>query len=442
MGSELDHSNPGGMSSTAASGNVAVASAANENAAPMAAFAADAVDTYLKARQSLVSWVAALSKPIRRPRDLQLLTQLDYTLCWQIITVTRSQGLEGAAHVPGPVSLKRIIAESKRQKLPERVIEILQEGLQQYYDAAKAHADTRAGFGSMIAAVTSGEAIELSTRKSAYRSESEIWGRQLGVIHQLVAFTARPGPSTATSLLVSSSLNCRRLRPNAARSFWGYYQPPEGSSGEVQFQPFEEEAFEALGAPLMPRFCSTPMPKLRMVRHENGWTHAEVDGDGIGRRSAVDLVFGVRWPSDSLIEGIESPYAATTSARLSSPTELLVMDLLVHRPSFGEVEPRLLVHANSPGSNRLVVARQVQQLQLGAEITRLVSTPEGFQDPDAARAPEIIDYLAGRESLVLSEFDCFRVRIPFPVLNSVVRIYFAVGAWLGRPALVFSQRGC
>jgi hypothetical protein len=398
------------------------------SSAPIAVFTAQAVDAYLKARESLVAWVRAFPKPIRRPRDLQLVSQLDYTLCWQIITVTKSAGLGGAAYIPGPVSLKRMIAESQRQRLPEEVVATLKEGLGQFYDAAKAHADSRAGFGSMIAAVTSGDSIELSTRKNAYRFESEIWGRQLGVIHQLVAITARPTPSTVSSLLVSSSLNCRRLRPNAARSFWGYYEPPEGPAIEANFQPFEEEAFKSLGAPLMPQFCSSPLPKLRMAHYDNGWTHAEVEEDGIGRRSAVDVVFGVRLPQDILTEGIQTPYAATTSARLSSPTELLVMDLMVHRPSFGEIEPQLIVHANSPGSNRLAVARQVQQLQIDAPINRLVSTPEGFQDRDAVRAPEIVQYLIDREPLTLTDYDCFRVRIPFPVLNSVVRLYFEVGA--------------
>jgi hypothetical protein len=427
---ELEQSVAGELMSTRASnnaGDTGSGHARSETTAPIASFTADAVKAYLKARDSLVSWVMALPKPIRRPRDLQLLTQLDYTLCWQIITVTKSQGLEGAAHVPGPVSLKRMIAESKRQKLPEQAIEILTHGLQQYYDAAKTYADTRAGFGSMLAAVTTGETIELSTRKSAYRSESEIWGRQLGIIHQMVGFSARPTPSTMSSLLISSSLNCRRLRPNAGRSFWGYFQSPEGPSSEANFQPFEEQAFHALGAPLMPQFCSSPLPRLRMVRYDNGWTHAEVEGDGLGRRSAVDVAFGVKSPLDPLNEGIDTPYAVTTSARLSSPTELLVMDLMVHRPSFGEVEPQLLVHANSPGSNRLAVARQVQQLHVGAEITSLESTIEGFADTDATRAPQIVQYLIDRERLILSEFDCYRVKIPFPVLNSVVRLYVDVG---------------
>ena len=427
MGDKTNHSRTSDLAGATVSIKSEAGRGVSHSTAPLAAFAADAVDAYLKARQALILWVQALPQSIRRPRDLQLLTQLDYTLCWQIITVTKSEGVGGAAHVPGPVSLKRIIAESRRQKMPEHLIAILLEGLQQYYDAAKSHSDTRAGFGSMIAAVTMGDTIELSTRKSAYRSESEIWGRQLGVIHQMVAFTARPSPSTMTSVLISSSLNCRRLRPNAGRSFWGYYQAPEGPSSELNFHPFEEEAFEALGAPLMPQFCSSPLPKLRMVRYDNGWTHAEVDGDGLGRRSAVDVAFGIRSPLDPLNEGIETPFAATSSARLSTPTELLVLDMMVHRPSFGEAEPQLLIHANSPGANRLIVARQVQQLQLGAVITPLSSTPEGFADPDAVRASEIVEYLAGREKLTLSEFDCYRVRIPFPILNSVVRLYVEVG---------------
>lgn len=393
----------------------------------MAEFHADAIGAYGRARTAINTWLSAFPNAVRRPRDLQLATELDYTLCWQIMTVVKSEGVGAAAHVPGPVSLKRMVAESRRQKLPEKAISILQEGLGQFYAAAKVHADSRAGFGNMIAAVTSTDPIELSARKAAYRAESDIWGMQIGVYHQMVVFSARPTSETMTALLVTSKLNFRRLRPNASRSLWGFYTDPTGQI-EGNDRPLDEAAFSLYHAPLIPRFCSDPLPKIRMVRHDNDWTFCELDGDGIGRQSAVDMSFGLRSQCDPLLEGIENRFAAASAVRLSNPAELLVLDILVHRPSFGVAQPQLLVHANSPDCHRLSVARQVQQLPIDAKVIHLRSDLEGFRDRDVARAPEIAEYLIHQSQLNLDEMDLFRVKVPFPILNSIVKLYFEIGA--------------
>jgi hypothetical protein len=391
---------------------------------------AQASEAYAEARRALAAWVRSLGAPIKRPRDLQLATQLDYKLCWQVVTVINSEVAEGAPHVPGPVSLKRMLAESKRQRLAEAVVVGLRQGLERFHDAAKSHADTRAGFGSMIAALTSRDVIDVQPRRNAYRAESEIWGTQLDTYHMLCVFTGRPTRGTYSGLSCSTQVGLRRLRPTANRRIWGFHRDPAAGAPQVDpaAQAIDAAAFREYGAPLLPEFCSNPMPRFRVVSGDDGWSFTELNVEGIGRKTAVDLAFGSRVASEPLMAGLETPHAAAATALFFMPAAMFVMDVLLHRPTFGRPEPKLMIHANGQGIHQLSTARRATPLPIDASVVRLPVEDEALYDPEVPKAPEIARRLLDTAGMPPSEFDAYRVKVPYPILHSVIRMYFEVGS--------------
>jgi hypothetical protein len=160
-----------------------------------------------------------------------------------------------------------------------------------------------------------------------------------------------------------------------------------------------------------------------MRTDEEGWSTCELAGGSIGRLSDMDLAFG------TISRGVETPQDADgrpwlgSNVLFTTPTGLLVSDLLVHRPTLGHVRPELLVFANTPGSDAPSAVRRFA-LPLRERITELGRADRLPTSADEPKLCEMLRHACERVGWDAAEFDAFRVRIQFPVLHSVVRVYF------------------
>ena len=91
------------------------------------------------------------------------------------------------------------------------------------------------------------------------------------------------------------------------------------------------------------------MPHLRTVRGLDGWIYYELDHGQIGRTSAVDLALGGIARDVPMTLDADGRQLCRSGVTFHTPTALVVADFYVHRPSYGKINPELMVFKSTPG---------------------------------------------------------------------------------------------
>ncbi len=377
--------------------------------------------------RSLAALVRAVSPEIRKPIELQRALVLDSKLCWQVFNVIRGEDtLAAAQHVPGTPSFRRLLAAAEAAGVAGQVIDDLHSAFHQFNELVSLHGPDRASFDSMVTAASSAEdsaSTDLFHRRSAYRSESHIWGVQVDTYISTSLICPSADPSGKDECNVTVRVGQRRLRSDAPvvvhrSSTHASFQMLPASAR----QPLDLEAAQRLNAPLLPQFSSNPLPPMRTVLEEAGWTQVEVRGGAVGKQASFDLAFG------SIVRNV--PYSIGTdgrpllrqSVRFITPAGMFVMDMLVHRSAYPSLDPSLIVFPRTDGNEVPKTFQSTQRLPVHVEIQRIDVGSSELAVPEFPRYPEVLRYACRTQNWKLSDFDLYRVRVPYPILNSIVRI--------------------
>ncbi len=393
------------------------------------AFATDGQTAFGGVQRALAEMVAALPSAPERATDLQRILGVDYKLAWQVFNITRTtHPLAAAGHVPGPPSLKRLLAAAESVGVPFKLVRNVKEAVGRFDDVVRTHAGTRAAFDSMVAAACadeSTEAIDLLHRRNAYRGNVHIWGLQVQTFYSAVFI--RGSESVANCIdecAVNLKLGLRRHRYDVSATVYGYRHAQSNGDPAVQRVPLRPDAFQQYGAPLLTEFCTNPLPAFRTGRHADGWTFSELAGDSIGLRGAVDLCFAGVGRGSPPARDVDGSQILASNITFSTPAALAIADLLVHLPSFGHVDPELVVHRHMFGDGSPIAAARAQRLQTRDRIQRLPLHGNGPDSADVPRVAELLRVVASEVRWNPDEFELFRVRTQYPVLDSVMRLQF------------------
>lgn len=391
------------------------------------AFQSETSAVMVELGRSLGQLVRAVSREIRRPIELQRLLKLDSKLCWQVFNVIRADGsLSAAQHVPGTPSISRLLTAAEDARVPADVLDAVRSAIYRFNELVLLHGPDRASFDSMVTAASSAEdsaSSDLFHRRNAYRSESHIWGVQVDtyVASSFVHPSAdRQGKDECS---VTLRVGQRRLRSDAPVIV-------HRSSTHASFKmlpanarhPLDLEAAERLNAPLLPEFSSDPLPPMRTVLQETGWTQVEVRGGAVGKQASFDLAFG------GIVRDVPFSRDATDrpvlrqSVRFITPAGLFIMDCMIHRPSFKVTDPSVIVFPRTDGPDVPQTFKSTQRLPVHVEIEQVDVNSPNLAIPEFRRYQELLRYACRTQNWNLSEFDLYRIRVPYPILNSIVRM--------------------
>jgi hypothetical protein len=170
--------------------------------------------------------------------------------------------------------------------------------------------------------------------------------------------------------------------------------------------------------PLLPRFCSQPLPEVVRQPGEMGLVDDILEPGPVGQRGVATIMTG------EMLRGLGSKYREKEGERalfgvgVRTPVEVLVVDQFVHHDVFGDIERRLKVFSEliSPIAraehDRLTVSERVQHL--GRGLSRIHTA-------EAANYSEMVRYVFERTGWNAADFDVFRVRMPYaPLATSVM----------------------
>lgn len=381
-------------------------------------------------RAALLGLVGQISAEVRRPRELQKVMGLDYKICWQVINVIQAPDpLSAARYTPSAPALKRFLVRAQEMGVSTGHVDAVREAVEEFARVVKVHADDLESFQSMVSAVAADDGDvgtrEIQHRKLAYRSMSQIWGAQTEALLGMSMIRRSASGKGVDQCQGTAKLGLRRLRPDVSPIMYGSRAHTDvAESGRPQQVAVFPEYAEQFSAPLVPEFCSQPLPRLRTVKAGGGWTYAKLATEGIGRQSDSDLAFAV-WAENVpfTIDGDgRRVFRGGTTFRNS--TAFYLFDLMVHRPSFGSVSPEVICIQDIPGDESPEVSRNAAQLVLREKVVGLGSADTINGVAEWGQWPKFVAAVFGRLGWNPAEFDLFRLRVQFPVFGSVIRVQF------------------
>lgn len=404
---------------------------ANATNDTMPTFEAHATAVLRQMRGVLAQFVAAVPGGASRPVDLCKALGIDMKLSWSLYQIIGATDLLAAGkYVPRPGATRKLLSASARRGLPGEIIERVSSAAAEFDRLVKVHAGDRPTFDLMIRGRASNglDKIHLPHRRDAFRANSHIWGVQAKT--KLLVHFLQPG--SAADMLdcaaVRGMIGLRRIRPNVP---WIVARGGICSATGVMLPTaLMREALEPLrgkaasrgtAVPLLRKFCSKPLPKVRRLIRPGGLAEDELLGGPVGNAGCVTCLIG-----DVVRNGGPRHVTATESANrfvaiVRTPCEVLINDLFVREDLFGPLAPELVVYSELQGGPgypaggseplRLPVDEAVHYLGKGPAVTAT---------PDVPRYPELASYVFRRLGWDGERFDVYRVRLRYPVLSSSV----------------------
>ena len=347
-------------------------------------------------------------------------------LAWQVSKVAYSEDpFVAALHIPSGKSLTAWLDAASGAGVPGVLVEAGRAAAERFDELAAAHAGSRAELEMLLESCANGggvgeEEAHAKWREQSYRGNSFVWGAHCRVLMAMMVLT----PSEEKE----GYFHCVQVR-----GLMGYRQTRAGvrwvvnhgvvAEGEAQTKlgvrrvALDPEGARAHGGvPVLPRFCSAPMPRLTRRELNGGIVLDEFVSEGVGQRAERTLVTGE--VARNIGPGHETARDKYThfGTAVRIPAEGLHFDMFVHRGLFGgagaeERGPELRMFSDlasvaaSGESDTLPAPERI--LALGRGVT-LAQTPE---------IPAYTDLAQGVFDMVgvdAGEYDLFRVRMAYP----------------------------
>ena len=392
-------------------------------------------------RTGISEMLKAMPNRIRTTRDLQKLFGVDVKLCWQVLKLAGpGDALSLAPFVPTPGPMRRFLAAATTAGVDPEVIDQIRSAYEAFKEQVSIHAGDRPTFEAMAtgAAGTGENSSEdrqkaaLRLRKSAYQTNSHYCGVQLDTYlgASFIHPTATPGLLDAANLRVK--LGIRRLRATA--NFFVNQTKNVTSDTRIEKSQdtfakgtFDDETNEKHGAPIIARFSSNPLPQFSTMTDIDGRTYTRIVGENVGQTSAVDLVFGqsvFNAPLTSMLINGTRQMGFGSSLDITTPVGVLILDKLVHRPTFPHLDTDFTVHwvdnpafpAGSEDDSALQFCERLVKLDAGVDGARTHEVPQYI---------EMLEFVCDRFKWKIEDFDVYRVRVEYPLHYTRIWTKFA-----------------
>ena len=384
---------------------------------PGGTFQNEAAEALLGLQGALRELLDRLPFPIRTAADLRHGLSLDPRLPWRVFKVATARDPLAVGHlVPGPAAMRRFLAAAGQHGAPTDRVKAVQAAHERFERVIAAHAGERSAFASMISSVGGMPATDelLRQRRTAFRANSAIYGMRTRTVVQCLIHR----PSTAGGWMDVAALyrhhHLHFLRP---RPFGLGSKSSGATKGTESFEPFDRESFERHGAPMIPEFCSQPMPPFQTS--DEGLLVVSSDEIGIGNRSAVDLAFG--WVQRKEWRPHDDPDRCfRTGFSLTAPAEVLLIDVLAPAGMFDAQTIPPVVQYNCTFARRARDRHPQDRLDLTETATHLGTGISAAHTLDAPRHTEFLQHVCDRLGWDSRSFDVFRCRVEYPLLKTFI----------------------
>ncbi len=345
-------------------------------------------------------------------------------LAWQVVKVAYAEdSFVASRHMPPSKSVRLWLKSAQEAGVSEPLIDGAREAFNRFEQVIQTHANSRSEFDMLIESMgdTSDTSIEEKWRHHAFLGNSFTFGVQCRVLMSLcIQMPSKDREGYFDAVQVRGVMGYRQTRQNVR---WVVNQSVViDDDNKDRFamtrHPLDPEAAERFGGvPLLPEFCSDPIPALQRIPAEQGMVQDELLSGEVGLMGQRTLVTG------ELLRNIAPVYATSDSKRahfgvaVRVPCEMVHYDLFVYKGLFGEVTRELEVFNELASQitfderDELRVSDQVKRLGMGVSLA---------QAPDIAGYTDLARSVFDRVGADPDDFELYRIRMAYPPMPTSV----------------------
>jgi hypothetical protein len=344
---------------------------------------------------------------------------------WKLSKVlSNTDPLEAARYLPGRRGLDRVLAALADHGLSANLRSRAQQAMDAFHLVINTHAGDRATLERTLDAMRADSddpASMVSSRKLSFLGNSATWGIQARArVSIRVLVPGRDDSDHLDTANVSGLLDLRRLRSTACWTLEQYSCFAEEADASSPAEPLFPVADSASNAPFIPTFCSESLPPVRSVPIGSG-VRFELSEGQLGKAAAISCLFGMRYRNFTPIRATGPDDSAVHAGLLRTPTEVSLMDLLVHRDLPFELPPIARLYSMMETDNPAVLAGSARfRLPLSERVESLGSYPPLLATPHHARHIELVDQVVQRMGCQLKDFAAWRIVLRYPPIPTML----------------------
>jgi hypothetical protein len=377
-------------------------------------------------RRAVADVVRAITVPGNRPVDLATGLKIDNKLAWKISRVIdAADPFAAARYVPGASGFGIFLRAAKRSEVSKGVIASAKAAFDSFDELIHTHADSRKAFDMMLAGYAREDRAraDIEHRKQMFEGSSYVWGVQARAALRIDLLAPSADPAMFDCATIRGFSDLRRLRPNVPWRIARAYSAD--AAGDIHTS-FVREAIdsslavdsEASDLPLMPAFCSKPLPQCRRVNGPMGIEYELVEG-AVGNTGVLTCIMG------EIIRKAEPRYRTerypdiSQMFRLRTPCEFVVFDVLIHRALFGRrITPGFTLYSDLFAKQFGPRYRQCDRLPVQEQVEYLGRGRAVAATSEIARYADMIQEALDRGGWNGAEFDVYRVQMRYPPIPS------------------------
>src|SRR5262245_16311084 len=257
--------------------------------------------TVARLRESVAEVLSAVGANARAPHTITRDFGVDKNLTSKLARVVRETDLYAAAlDVPGPEAM-RIFAHAMREAgASPAMLEALNLSAQSFQEFVRKHCGDRATLDMLVAnssdARTRKQQQQLATfRKNMFRGASAVFGVQARV-HVSSHYIApnRDDPEMVDLAIVGGLVDLRRIRGDVAWAIASMriISRPGMLQDMIPIEPLDPTSSKHGEVPLLPDFCSSPLPAMRVVSPDKTLRRFVLEEGPVGVAHSVTIFTG------------------------------------------------------------------------------------------------------------------------------------------------------
>ena len=379
-------------------------------------------------RQALDRLLRSLDADPSRPQDLSRRFGLNKNLTWKLSRLIASSDPAAALRfVPGNSGLKIVRETLGGMAAAERDAE-LATAIERFDAMVTRHAGDRSSLEMLVQGLAH-ERLEPETleaaRRLAFQGNSAIWGVQARVqLSATVLYPSATKPGWVDTLDIGGLLDFRRIRPEVRWQLFGRqsYDLEEGTSRPSESYPIVPPPGGPEGAPLLPSFCSTPLPHVEVEPSPDQIRYV-LPGGPIGNTAQLTCMYATstREIGPATVDADDGWSEIGTN--LITPVEQLQLDVLVHEdlelPPFPEVRLLGRMDGHSPFAEH---ERAGRTLPFGERVVDLGRGLTGLASAQVPGCTEIVAYALEQIGWSSDKLRGWRFAMPFPPIPAIAAI--------------------
>lgn len=286
------------------------------------------------AQAALVDLFAGTGLAGARPTEVGRTLGLDKTLAWKIVRFMEgTDPAEAARHMPGSGGVEIVLKAARKQGATSEQIKAVREADRVLRAFVEQHAGDRRSFETMLASGGRDERIDSEERRAFYRAGSAIWGVRAKV--QFLMLALRPSEDTdgmLDAVQISGLIDFERLRPDVPWIIRRLRAASDSGKGlSFKREPLDPAGKTGPTVPLLPEYCSSPLPELQQFTASSGWVYDQIAPGPVGRRGALTCITGEIYRAALPYRRSPDNTTARYALTVRTPVEGVLFDLLLHR---------------------------------------------------------------------------------------------------------------